>query len=116
MDLLQSVMDSSTHAIFILNQNGIIDHINEQAKTEFGLFNHSQYSHAAGKLEKDDIVILADTAIGADDGNLRPEDLNVLGIHDKKYMQEMRVLPLPDMIIRNVRLFINFTRGMSWSI
>ena len=84
MDLLQSVMDSSTHAIFILNQNGIIDHINEQAKTRFGLFNHSQYSHAAGKLEKDDIVILADTAIGADDGNLRPEDLNVLGIHDKK--------------------------------
>ena len=51
MDLLQSVMNSSSHAMFTLDREGIITHINRQAKNRFGLFNHSQYSHAAGRLE-----------------------------------------------------------------
>ena len=84
MDLLQSVMNSSSHAMFTLDREGIITHINRQAKNRFGLFNHSQYSHAAGRLEPGDLVIVADSAIGADDGNLRPADLERLGIQDKK--------------------------------
>lgn len=84
MDLLQSVMNSSSHAMFTLDREGIITHINRQAKNRFGLFNHSQYSHAAGRLEPGDLVIVADSAIGADDGNLRPADLERLGIQDRK--------------------------------
>ena len=84
MDLLQSVMNSSSHAMFTLDREGIITHINRQAKNRFGLFNHSQYSHAAGRLEPGDLVIVADSAIGADDGNLRPADLERLCIQDRK--------------------------------
>ena len=80
MDILQSVMDSSSHAMFTMDRQGIVTHINRQAKERFGLFNHSIYSHPAGRLEPGDIVILGTSVMGADDGNLAPEDLAVLGI------------------------------------
>ena len=47
MDILQSVMDSSSHAMFTMDRQGIVTHINRQAKERFGLFNHSIYSHPA---------------------------------------------------------------------
>lgn len=84
MDMLQSVMDASSHAMFTLDREGIVTHINRQAKKYFGLFSHSGQSHGAGRLEPGDIVIIADTAIGADDGNLTPADLEQLGIREKK--------------------------------
>ncbi len=84
VDILESVLDSSSHAIFTLDHEGIVTHINHQAKERFGLFNHSQKSHSAGRLEPGDLVMLATTAMGGDDGGLQQEDLAVLGIHDKK--------------------------------
>ena len=44
MDLLQCLMDSSSHAIFTLDRDGIITHINQQAKVRFGLYPVS-YTH-----------------------------------------------------------------------
>lgn len=82
MNLLENVMDASSHAMFTMDRQGIVTHINRQAKERFGLFNHSAYSHGAGRLEKGDMVILATTSVGADDGNLTPEDLTAIGIHD----------------------------------
>ena len=32
MDILQSVMDSSSHAMFTMDRQGIVTHINQQAK------------------------------------------------------------------------------------
>ena len=84
MDLLQSVIDSSSHAIFTIDHAGTVTHINRQAKERFGLFNHSRHSHGAGRAQKGDVIVLATTALGADDGNLTVEDLSVLGIHDQK--------------------------------
>ena len=84
MDILQSVMDSSSHAMFTMDRQGIVTHINRQAKERFGLFNHSIYSHPAGRLEPGDIVILGTSVMGADDGSLAPEDLAVLGIQDHR--------------------------------
>ena len=40
MDILQNVMDSSSHAMFTMDRQGIVTHINQQAKERFGLFNH----------------------------------------------------------------------------
>lgn len=73
MDILESVLDSSSHAIFTLDHEGIVTHINHQAKERFGLFNHSQQSHGAGRLEPGDLVMLATTAMGGDDGGLQQE-------------------------------------------
>ncbi len=84
MDILESLLNSSSHAIFALDRDGIVTHINRQAKEHFGLYNHSQQSHDAGKLVPGDLVVMATTAMGADDGGLQQEDLAVLGIRDKK--------------------------------
>ena len=84
MDLLQCLMDSSSHAIFTLDRDGIITHINQQAKVRFGLYHNSQHPHPAGRLEPGDLVLIADTAIGADDGALRPEDLARIGIREPR--------------------------------
>ncbi len=70
--------------MFTMDRQGIVTHINQQAKERFGLFNHSLYSHSAGRLEPGDIVILATSAMGADDGGLTAADLSVLDIHDAR--------------------------------
>lgn len=72
MDILQSVMDCSSHAMFTMDRQGIVTHINRQAKESFGLFNHSRHAHPAGRLLRGDMVILATTAMGQDDGALTP--------------------------------------------
>ena len=84
MDILQNVMDSSSHAMFTMDRQGIVTHINQQAKERFGLFNHSLYSHPAGRLEPEDMVILATSAMGMDDGSLAVADLAQLGIEDPR--------------------------------
>lgn len=84
MDMLQSIMEASSQAMFTLDREGTITHINQQTKDYFGLFNHSRFSHGPGRLEPGDLVIIADTAIGADDGNLAPADLEHLNIRDRK--------------------------------
>ena len=84
MDILQNVMDASTHAMFTMDRSGRVTHINRQAKERFGLYNHSSQSHGAGRLRKGDLVILATTAMGDDDGNLTAADLGKLNIHDTK--------------------------------
>ena len=78
MDILESLLNSSSHAIFALDHDGIVTHINPQAKERFGLFNHSSKPHAAGRLERGDLVILATTAMGVDDGGLQQEDVAVI--------------------------------------
>lgn len=84
MELLEKLIETSSHAIFTMDQDGILTYINQRAKERFGLFMHSSYSHPAGKLNKGDMIILASTEIGADDGNLTPEDLKYVGINDRR--------------------------------
>lgn len=87
MDILQSIMDSSSHAMFTMDCQGIVTHINQQAKERFGLFNHSRYSHSAGRIETGDLVILATSSMGADDGNLTAADLTAIGIREYRLRQ-----------------------------
>lgn len=85
MDRLQSVIESSSYAIFILDQDETITHINSQAKERFGLISSDSNYHPAGKIEPGDIVILVDNSIGGDDGALTVKDLEThLGVKDRK--------------------------------
>lgn len=88
MDILESLLNSSSHAIFSLDKDGIVTHINSKAKEQFGLYNHSRFSHPAGRLVPGDLVILATSSMGTDDGGLQQEDLAALGIQDKKIQPE----------------------------
>ena len=83
MGIVETLLESSSHAIITMDSEGIITHINSQAMERFGLINHSAYSHPAGRIEEGDIVIIADTALGRDDDNFTLEQLESLGISDK---------------------------------
>ena len=83
MGIVETLLESSSHAIITMDSEGIITHINSQAMERFGLINHSSYSHPAGQIEEGDIVIIADTALGRDDDNFTLEQLESLGISDK---------------------------------
>ena len=83
MGIVETLLESSSHAIITMDSEGIITHINSQAMERFGLINHSSYSHPAGRIEEGDIVIIADTALGRDDDNFTLEQLESLGISDK---------------------------------
>lgn len=67
--------------IFIDNM-GIIQIYNSKAKEIFGIDYKSDYSHGAGKIEKGDIVVIADSCIGRDDGGLSPQSLKCIGINN----------------------------------
>lgn len=92
LDILQNVMDASSHGMFTMDRNGRVMHINHQAKERFGLFNRSSQSHPAGKLVAGDLVAIATTAVGEDDGNLTPADLRRLGIDPGKVRPGDRVV------------------------
>ena len=65
--------------IFIDNQ-GKIRIYNNKAKEIFGIINNHNISHASGKIQKGDIIIIGDNSLGKDDGNLTPEALECIGI------------------------------------
>lgn len=87
MPLLQSLMDTSSHVIFTIDRAGILTHINRRAREQFGLFSRSLHTHPAGRLRPGDMVILATTSLGSDDGNLTAEDLAYIGIDNPKIRQ-----------------------------
>ena len=55
MGIVETLLESSSHAIITMDSEGIITHINSQAMESFGLINHSSYSHPAGRIEEGDI-------------------------------------------------------------
>lgn len=67
--------------IFI-DSMGIIQVYNSKAKEIFGIDYKPEYSHSSGKIEKGDIVVIADSCIGKDDGNFSPESLKYIGIRN----------------------------------
>lgn len=67
---------------------GIIQIYNSKAKEIFGIDYKPEYSHSSGKIEKGDIVIIADSCIGKDDGGLSPESLKYIGIRNSNIKTE----------------------------
>jgi transcriptional regulator with PAS, ATPase and Fis domain len=92
MNTLQGLLESSSHAIFVLDRSGVITNINKKAKEQFGLYSNCHASHAAGTIREGDLVMLVDTSLGQDDGAMQPSDLAVLGIHDSKIQPRDAVL------------------------
>lgn len=81
--VLQQIIDSVDQGIIYINNNRQIQQVNEKAKEILGIHSKTSHFHPEGKIMPGDIVIIADNAIGYDDGNLSPEDLSLLSINDK---------------------------------
>lgn len=74
--------DMMSDGFIFIDDAGTIQIYNNKAKEIFGIEYQFDFSHDAGRLENGDIVIIADTHIGEDDGGLKIETLSRIGIAD----------------------------------
>lgn len=74
--------DMMNDGFIFIDSSGIIQIYNSKAKEIFGIEYKPEYSHGSGKIEKGDIVVIADSCLGKDDGGLSPESLKCIGIRN----------------------------------
>ncbi|MDW5300065.1 MAG: sigma 54-interacting transcriptional regulator [Sedimentibacter sp.] len=74
--------DMMSDGFIFIDSKGIIQIYNNKAKEIFGIECDYSYSHGSGKIEKGDIIVIADSSIGKDDGNLKPDALKCIGVND----------------------------------
>lgn len=82
-EMLSSLIENEDCGVIFVDKDGIIRAINEMAKRIMGITLDETYYNSAGRLEKGDIVIIADSQIGEDDGELEPRDLKKIGVNEK---------------------------------
>lgn len=75
--------DMMSEGFIFIDNKGKIQLYNNKAKEIFGITHSQGASHRSGKIEAGDIVIIGDNCLGNDDGNMTPEALGFIGIHDR---------------------------------
>jgi len=78
--LLESIFDVLREGVIVVQEDGEILLANRTALALLGLGESYGPGHPAGSISAGDIVILVNSALGADDGGLTPRDLSVIGI------------------------------------
>ncbi len=74
---IENLLNVLEEGILAINMEYKFEYINEKAKEILGIsLKGDNKFHEKGKLEKGDIVVIADNIVGCDDGNLSPEALN----------------------------------------
>lgn len=86
--------DVINEGLIVVDNNGIIKLYNEKAKELIGIKRNIAIEHDENCIEKGDIVIIADTELGRDDGNLEPNDLKIIGINDNSIRLGMPLLAI----------------------
>jgi len=86
-DVFRTIIDEIGEGIIVINSDGIIDYYNKKAKKIFGIIFNQGMGHDAGKIERGDMVIIADSSLGEDDGGLLPEDLSRIGVDGSKLVK-----------------------------
>jgi len=76
--------DMMSEGFIFIDNRGKIQIYNNKAKEIFGIAYNHGISHSSGVIEKEDIIIIGDSCLGKDDGNLTPEALSCIGIRDAK--------------------------------
>lgn len=66
----------------------------KMAKDLFGIDTDDGPGHPEGRIEDEDIAIIADNMLGADDGVMEPEDLKIIGVEPKGIKRGYAVVPL----------------------
>lgn len=77
---MKDCFDLIEDGLIVVDKSKVIQVYNRRAQDIFGLKEQSGPGHPSGKIAKGDIVILGDTCLGADDGELTPQDLESIGI------------------------------------
>lgn len=83
----ESILDAVEEGLVVIDMSGKIKTYNKRAKEITGILLSSATPHDSGKLEKGDLVIIADNRLGYDDGGLAVQDLEKIGIENKALTQ-----------------------------
>ncbi len=78
--LVSDFLNNMNEGLIYIDSDGIIKEYNEKAKQMVGIERDCPYSHDEGKIEKDDIVIIAYTSFGLDDEGIDENDLKKIGL------------------------------------
>ncbi|NCB62538.1 MAG: sigma-54-dependent Fis family transcriptional regulator [Clostridia bacterium] len=84
LEQLRLVADIADEGIIGVDRKGFITLFNRGAKEITGIILNNSLAHPAGAVKQGDIVLLADSMLGGDDGDLGMEDLGTLGIRDER--------------------------------
>ncbi len=84
MDKLKAVTDALDRGLLVIDEEERILVFNHRAKEITGILFESSFEHPPGQIEEGDVVLIADTALGGDDGKLTKKDLKLLGINDER--------------------------------
>ncbi|MBF4695194.1 sigma-54 interaction domain-containing protein [Fusibacter ferrireducens] len=74
------LLDEIDEGFIYIDKEGIVKAYNQVAKEITGVVFQRTSVHPEGRIEKGDLVVIADNRMGYDDGNLTVEDLNVLNL------------------------------------
>jgi len=79
-NFLKDCLDLIEDGIIVVDRDMTIQVYNKRAREIFGIDFQAGENHPPGSIANGDIVIFADNCLGADDGGLSPQDLNMIGI------------------------------------
>ncbi len=83
LNVLEFLMDNMNQGIMYIDKDRKIQVCNRIAKQITGIEIMSAMSHSAGRITEGDIVIIADNKLGADDGSIGKEELELINIRDE---------------------------------
>lgn len=86
--------DMMSEGFIFIDDKGKIQIYNDKAKEIFGIACNNDISHNSGNIENGDIVIIADSRLGRDDGNLTPESLSCIGVEDKNIQSDDAIIAI----------------------
>lgn len=92
INIIQSLIDSMAEGALVLDKENTVLCSNLRAREIIGYSLSNEYPHPSGRIEDGDIVIIADSRLGDDDGKLEGKDLTCLGLDDPDISQENTIL------------------------
>jgi transcriptional regulator with PAS, ATPase and Fis domain len=92
INILREYADYMPEGLIFIDKEGKIQIYNKKAKEIFGVIYNNVIRHKSGSIAKGDIVIIADSSLGEDDGDLTGEDLKVLGITNNNLKQGYAII------------------------
>jgi len=74
------IIDLIDEGIIAVDSNGYITIYNKMARDIFGITPTQGPGHPEGQIQDGNLVAIADNILGADDGGMKPKDLELIGI------------------------------------
>jgi len=82
--LFDRILDVVREGVMVVDEENTIIYANRRAQALLGLGESQGPGHDGGRAFPGDVILLADTCLGGDDGGLIPKDLALLGITETR--------------------------------